>query len=111
MPNTFVLRQSALQDGTVLRSGDTFAPDGGGAPHGTMAKASLNSTRRRPTLVEPNPSGVRSFPTDVVNATGTRGARRTVQPMESGGIRRKPDEVQPNQDHVIRRPSKVEVID
>ena len=107
MPNTFVLRQSALQDGTVLRSGDTFAPDGGGSPHGTMAKASLNNTRTLSTLVEPLAPGVRSFPTDVVNSTGTRGISRTVKPMDSGGARRKPDAVKPTQDHVIHRPNKV----
>ena len=108
MPNTFVLRQSALQDGTVLRSGDTFAP--GSDLHGTMAKANSSKLRRKLDNVKAEQTAVRHFSTDVVNTTGTRGVKRTVQPMATGGARRKLDAVQPTQDHVIRRPNKVEVV-
>ena len=63
MPNTFVMRQSALQDGTVLRSPDTFAP--GSDLHGTMAKANPRGIHSDTTYVKPLRSSVRSFPTNV----------------------------------------------
>lgn len=109
MPNTFVMRQSALQDGTVLRSPDTFAP--GSDLHGTMAKANAVSVDSRTTNVIPSQSGVRSFATDVVNSQGMRGVKRTVEPMAAGSVRRKSSDVEPLGDSVKRQPNKVLPID